>query len=72
MPAKYTPRRKAGKAKPRPEKPYADFPLYAHPLGYWSKKIKGKIIHFGRRGRVVKRMLEELSFALGAPRKYLR
>ncbi|MCI0643206.1 MAG: site-specific integrase [Gemmataceae bacterium] len=43
-------RRKA--AHDRPKKPYPDFPLYAHPLGYWSKKIRGKIINFGRWGRV--------------------
>jgi integrase len=38
--------------KERPPKPYKDFPLYAHPLGYWSKKILGTIHHFGRWGRV--------------------
>jgi integrase len=38
----------------RPEKPYPDFPLYAHPLGYWAKKIKGKLHYFGRWGRTVK------------------
>jgi integrase len=37
----------------RPEKPYETFPLYAHPLGYWSKKVGGQIKHFGRWGRVV-------------------
>lgn len=42
--------RKAG--NDRPAKPYAEFPLYAHPLGYWSKKIRGDIVHFGRWGRV--------------------
>lgn len=36
----------------RPAKPYPEFPLYAHPLGYWSKKIRGDIHHFGRWGRV--------------------
>lgn len=40
-------------ADERPPKPYADFPLYTHPLGYWSKKIRGTIHHFGRWGRVV-------------------
>ena len=47
---------KARRSKPatRPEKPYVDFPLYAHPLGYWSKKVKGVIRHYGRWGRVVK------------------
>jgi integrase len=38
----------------RAPKPYEGFPLYAHPLGYWSKKIAGVIRHFGRWGRVVK------------------
>ena len=37
----------------RPPKPYADFPLYAHPLGYWSKKINRTIRNFGRWGRIV-------------------
>ena len=42
------------KAKPgRPPKPYAEFPLYAHALGYWSKKVAGVIHHYGRWGRVV-------------------
>lgn len=41
------------KAADRPPKPYPDFPLYAHLLGYWSKKILGTIHHFGRWGRRV-------------------
>jgi integrase len=40
-------------AADRPKKPYPDFPLYPHPLGYWSKKIRGTIRNFGRWGRVV-------------------
>jgi integrase len=45
--------RRSRKVPDRPKKPYPDFPLYPHPLGYWSKKIRGTIRHFGRWGRVV-------------------
>jgi hypothetical protein len=38
-------------ANDRPQKPYSDFPLYAPHLDYWSKKVFGKIHHFGRWGR---------------------
>src|SRR5262249_31565341 len=31
----------------KPGKPYPDFPLTAHPAGYWCKKIKGKVRYFG-------------------------
>lgn len=31
----------------KPDKPYADFPLTAHPNGTWVKKIKGKLYTFG-------------------------
>jgi integrase len=29
-------------------KPYPDFPLTAHPSGRWCKKVKGKVIFFGK------------------------
>jgi len=31
----------------KPAKPRPDFPLTAHPAGYWCKKIRGKIHYFG-------------------------
>jgi integrase len=31
----------------RPAKPYAEFPLTAHPTGRWCKKIRGRIHYFG-------------------------
>jgi integrase len=38
----------AASGKPaRPAKPYPEFPLTAHPAGYWCKKIRGKIHYFG-------------------------
>src|SRR3990172_4841123 len=44
--------RRSRKAADRPPKPYPDYPLYPHPLGYWSKKIRGEIHRFGRWGRI--------------------
>src|SRR4026207_1851523 len=34
-------------ARCKPAKPYPEFPLTAHPVGYWCKKIRGKIHSFG-------------------------
>ena len=62
MTANSSVRRKRRKASNRPNKPHSNFPLYAHPLGYWSSKVNGKILHFGRWGRVVKGKLELLPY----------
>lgn len=60
-----TRKRRRRKTSERPEKPYPEFQLYAHPLGYWSKKIDGRILHFGRWGRVVKGKMEHLPYEAG-------
>ncbi len=33
--------------KTKPEKPYPEFPLFAHPNGQWAKKVKGHPYYFG-------------------------
>src|SRR5258708_16822458 len=32
----------------KPAKPYPEFPLTAHPAGYWCKKIRGRLHYFGK------------------------
>src|SRR4051812_8673062 len=39
-------------ATDRPKKPFPHYPLYPPALGYWSAKVNGRIVHFGRWGRV--------------------
>ncbi|MSR55054.1 MAG: hypothetical protein EXS09_17455 [Gemmataceae bacterium] len=62
---KSTRKPRSRKANGRPKKPYAEFPLYAHLLGYWSAKVKGTIRHYGRWGRVVKGVVTPLPYEAG-------
>ena len=38
----------------KPEKPYEGFPLFPHATGRWAKKVKQKILFFGRCGTCAK------------------
>jgi hypothetical protein len=38
--------RQSTKSAP-PRKPHAAYPLFAHQVGQWAKKIKGKTLYFG-------------------------
>lgn len=44
----------------KPRRSGSDFPLYLHPTGQWSKKIRGKTHYFGaNKERALNRWLEE-------------
>ncbi len=46
----------------KPKKPYAEFPLFPHANGLWSKKIKGRLYYFGKwddADAALKKFLEE-------------
>jgi len=53
------------KAAERPKKPYSDYPLYPHPLGYWAKKVRGTMRYYGRWAKIVKGKLTPVPYEQG-------
>ena len=51
----------------RPEKPYPDFPLFAHGSGHWAKRIKGRLCYFGRWGDPKEALRQYHEFLGGRP-----
>lgn len=48
-----------------PKKPYPDFPMYAHPTGYWAAKVNRRLLYFGRWGRIVGGVMTAVPYEAG-------